>query len=98
MSMVDDAQGHGVRHLVNVACPLCDVSDSKPLFETSDWTFRVSEDRFVVRRCRGCGAGFLSPQPSPSDMPRYYPARFYWSYEGGKEPLTWSEVVARRAQ
>jgi SAM-dependent methyltransferase len=95
---VAEKMGADCPHLVTVACPVCGDSDSMPLFETKDWTFQVSDDRFVVRRCLRCRTGYLSPRPSPGDLPRYYPPRFYWSHEGGTEPLPWGEIVARRAE
>jgi SAM-dependent methyltransferase len=96
MSIVEDAAINGAGRLVNVACPVCLSPDSKFLFDAQDWTLHVSNDRFGVRRCRRCGTGYLSPRPSVADLPKYYPARFYWSYERGNTSIPWGEIVIRR--
>jgi SAM-dependent methyltransferase len=62
-----------------------------------DYVHRISEDTFGVRRCRSCGAGFLSPRPAASDIGSFYPAEFYWSFEKSTDlPLTAAALLTRR--
>jgi len=84
--------------LVEVNCPLCGSTDSRPLFSVKDWAFGCSGAEFTLRRCVACGCGYLSPRPSEADMARFYPPEFYWSWERAGETPAWEEIIRRRAQ
>jgi 2-polyprenyl-3-methyl-5-hydroxy-6-metoxy-1,4-benzoquinol methylase len=82
--------------LVKIPCPLCGCDQSAILFKTRDYAFRCSDDRFTVRRCRSCGAGYLSPRPREEDVLRYYPPEFYWSWEQSPSNIDWQTIIDRR--
>ncbi len=86
----------GSASLVEVGCPVCGSSEGKELFETQDYTLRCTEDRFVLRKCKVCGVGYLSPRPRAEDMKRYYPSSYYWSWEQADKELDWEEIIRRR--
>lgn len=86
------------KRIVEVDCPLCGSKESKKLFTTYDYLFRVSNHPFAVQRCHDCGAGYLSPRPAFSDMGDYYPEAFYWSWEGSEVKLDWSSIIKKREQ
>jgi SAM-dependent methyltransferase len=85
-----------VASLVDVNCPVCGSKDSRHLFWTRDYLRRLSEDRFGVRRCLGCGAGFVSPRPSESEIGRFYDEAFYWMHESRGQTVTPGELLAAR--
>lgn len=88
-----------VSRTVEISCPLCAGDRSKLLFWTQDYVFGCSDDRFAVRKCLGCGCGFLSPRPREADIGSYYPPEFYWSWEGHDGRIGWQEILdKRRAQ
>jgi SAM-dependent methyltransferase len=79
-----------------VPCPACDSIASKRLFEVRDYANPSYEEVFGVRRCAGCGAGFLSPRPLEANLGRHYEDAFYWSFEGGKR-LSPEQLLHARA-
>lgn len=81
---------------IEVACPLCHSDNSKHLFSTRDYLFAVSDHAFGIRKCANCGCGFLSPRPTQSDIGRYYPDAFYWSWEGSEGKLPWIDIIQKR--
>lgn len=81
---------------VEVPCPVCGGSDSRYLFSTKDYVFACTNDTFGVRKCFSCGCGYLSPRPSKSSIPIYYPKEFYWSWEGEAEALSWDAILDKR--
>jgi SAM-dependent methyltransferase len=58
-----------------VACILCGLDDSAPLFAGRDRLLGGTET-FQWVRCRGCGLLYLNPRPSLAEMSRYYPADY----------------------
>lgn len=82
--------------LVDIPCPICGSGESRHLFDTRDYVFQVSPHTFGVRECQRCGAGYLSPRPPASEIGRYYPEAFYWSWEGGEGQIAFPEIVAKR--
>lgn len=82
--------------LVTVNCPVCGSARSKYLFSVRDYTFRVTDEEFGVRRCLGCSCGYLSPRPNEKDIGRYYLPEYYWSYEQADDPMTWDSLIASR--
>lgn len=85
-----------LNQLVEIPCPLCGSSNAQHVFWTHDYVFEVSDDRFAVKRCKECGAGYLSPRPRADHMRSYYPEEFYWSWEGSDGKLSWPEIVQKR--
>lgn len=81
---------------VEVACPICGSDRSVPLFWTTDYVFRCTDESFRVNRCRDCGGGYLSPRPSREAIAAYYPPEFYWSWEGENALPDWSTIIERR--
>ena len=43
--------------LTTVTCPVCDSGKRRELFATKDYKQRITQDQFVVSRCKSCGAG-----------------------------------------
>lgn len=82
--------------LTTVNCPLCDRADGEKLFETRDYALKVSDQPFALRRCAGCGVGYLSPRPLEADMGAFYPDSFYWMHEQASAPLTAEQLIAVR--
>jgi SAM-dependent methyltransferase len=82
--------------LIEVVCPLCSSEQSSHLFTTKDYLFAISGHQFGIRKCTGCGCGFLSPRPTQADIGRYYPEAFYWAWEGAEGKLPWEEIIRRR--
>jgi SAM-dependent methyltransferase len=82
--------------VLEVDCPVCGSDKSRHLFSVRDYVFRVSQQEFGVRRCRHCGAGFLSPRPRPGDIGQFYPKEFYWIYEGADEGGVKAEELLER--
>ncbi|MBN1139594.1 MAG: class I SAM-dependent methyltransferase, partial [Anaerolineae bacterium] len=59
----------------HVACNLCGLDDSAPLFAGRD-RLLGGEETFYWVRCRRCGLIYLNPRPSLAEMARYYPADY----------------------
>src|SRR3954447_6262397 len=47
------------------------------LFTQRDYRLRTDEVEWPLVRCRRCGLGYLNPRPTPSEVARYYPQRYY---------------------
>lgn len=83
--------------LVEVNCPVCQSGRAQFIFAPYDYVYRVSTDRFGVKRCRECGAGYLSPRPSPAELGKYYTGEFYWSFESAiQAPLSPQQLLVQR--
>jgi SAM-dependent methyltransferase len=82
--------------ITTVACPLCNRSDGDKLFETRDYALKVSDQAFALRRCAGCGVGYLSPRPREANMGAFYPDSFYWMHENAAAPMTPEQLLAVR--
>jgi hypothetical protein len=87
----------GTFELIDVDCPLCGNAHRKVLFQTRDFVEHVTDQAFALCRCRGCGAGYLSPRPRPEDMPAFYPESYYWLHENAAAPLAPDELLRVRA-
>lgn len=67
------------------------------MFGAYDYVYRVSSERFGVKRCRECGAGYLSPRPSPTELGQYYTGEFYWISESAiGAPLSAQQLLVQR--
>lgn len=82
--------------LVTVPCPVCGSTRSRFCFSVRDYSRRITDSHFGVRRCRRCGCGYLSPRPAPEGIHLYYDRNFYWSHEGAPAPLCWEDIIRIR--
>ncbi len=60
-------------------CPICQSLDTA-IFRTDvvDFEYFVVPPRpFVMQRCRRCGSQFLSPRPTESELPPFYPSDYH---------------------
>jgi SAM-dependent methyltransferase len=60
-----------------VACNLCGDDDVELLYRLRDYRLEVDDVEWNVVRCRRCGLGYLNPRPSPAEIDRYYPERYF---------------------
>ena len=84
--------------LTTVACPVCDSSKHRELFATKDYKQRVTDDRFIVSRCRNCGTGYLSTRPTKTELNKYYDEAFYWSFENNEQTMHDTEELLSARQ
>jgi 2-polyprenyl-3-methyl-5-hydroxy-6-metoxy-1,4-benzoquinol methylase len=63
-----------------VPCNLCGSRDHEVVYRQPDAQFHPDE-WFDVVACRACGLGFVNPRPTPAEMQRYYPPRFFDYFE-----------------
>lgn len=61
-------------------CIVCNGINFSQLFKTKDRMFNIP-GLFNVKRCRGCGLVFLSPQPPQEVLKNHYPHQQYYSYK-----------------
>jgi SAM-dependent methyltransferase len=76
-----------------VRCDLCGADSPTFLFERTD---RFSGEKFRYVRCSECGLIYLSPRPSVSDLPSYYPER-YEAYQRSDAMMSISRWRRRHA-
>jgi SAM-dependent methyltransferase len=62
-------------------CPACNSSEARVLFQATDRLYQTTTDLFSVVECNSCRLIRLSPQPTPSELCRYYPKE-YWYVPG----------------
>jgi SAM-dependent methyltransferase len=71
------------------SCLVCGHSAFRPLYTATDRLYGTSRHRFQIAACEGCGLMRLEPPPAPEDLPRYYPANYWYtpdaSLAGGLE-------------
>lgn len=79
-----------------VVCPVCAANQPKALFWTRDYVFQCSDENFLVNRCTCCGCGYLSPRPAREVMSSFYPAEYYWAWEGEAEQTDWEAIINKR--
>lgn len=78
---------------VNPGCPACGDTHSRLLFEATDRLYRTTAERFHIVECEGCRLIRLEPRPSPKELARYYPDRYWFTPEG---PAGRLEEIYRR--
>lgn len=61
------------------ACVLCGSSESIYLYTTSERMFGLG-GKFFLKKCGKCSLAFLDPQPSESQLKKYYPSKDYYIY------------------
>lgn len=64
-----------------VDCNLCGSRDERLLYRLRDYRLRVDDVEWNVVQCRSCGLGYLNPRPTPDEIARYYPARYFQERE-----------------
>lgn len=67
-------------------CPVCGGERFRSIFEARD-RLGLSEERFEVRRCDGCGLAATWPPASEGDLARFYPDE-YWG-ESSEPAQAW---------
>jgi len=55
-----------------IVCPLCDSPDHIPIADVYDRLLGI-DGQFTMVRCARCGLHYLNPQPTISELARYYP-------------------------
>ena len=80
--------------LIEIDCPVCGSQKTSHAFSTYDHLFKVTEDKFNVKRCSNCDTGFVCPRPE--SMRAYYPDDFYWLWEGLEGHLAWEQIIQKR--
>src|SRR5690242_8790727 len=83
-------------HRKEVVCPVCAADQPKALYWTKDYLLQCSNENFLVNRCTCCGCGYLSPRPAREIMSTYYPAEYYWAWEGESKQPDWDTIISRR--
>jgi SAM-dependent methyltransferase len=76
------------------ACPACDSPEIRTVCRGSDRLFGTTTDTFFVVECAGCKLQRLYPRPAPADLPRYYPAS-YWYDPGASAADRYAEIWRR---
>lgn len=61
------------------ACVLCGSDRFALLFQASDRLYRTTREEFSVVRCGGCGLMRLDPQPTATQIRRYYPDTYWFA-------------------
>jgi SAM-dependent methyltransferase len=80
------------------ACPACASSDFISLFTATDRLYRTTRERFEIVECRRCRLIRLYPQPSPSELPQYYPESYWYAPDealAGRLEETYRRFVLR---
>lgn len=67
-----------------MTCPECGGA-GRALFPVRDRLFDTTPCRFEIAACRACNLKFLWPQPSPEELPGFYPAG-YWLGPSDRRP------------
>lgn len=75
-------------------CPRCADSKFSVLFLASDRLYATTERRFEVVECRLCSLIRLHPQPSPAELPGFYPENYWWAPD--RSVVGWLEGIYRR--
>jgi SAM-dependent methyltransferase len=62
-------------------CPACDSAEFQPLFTASDRLYNTTSEKFQVVECKRCRLMQLTPQPTPSELEKYYPKNYWFTPE-----------------
>ncbi len=60
-----------------VPCNLCGLDRTQVVLRGADLLLGLPAEEFTIVRCEGCGLHYLNPRPTPSEIGRYYPDRYY---------------------
>ena len=70
---------------MNQFCSICNGSSFEPFLSTKDYYF--SQEKFQILRCTSCGLRITSPQPSESEIGKYYNSENYISHNSEAKGL-----------
>src|SRR3989442_10962913 len=62
-------------------CPACEGAEFQLLFTASDRLYHTTAERFQVVECKRCRLMQLTPQPTPSELEKYYPKNYWFAPE-----------------
>ena len=62
-------------------CPACDGAEFQLLFTASDRLYNTTNEQFHVVECKRCRLMQLTPQPTPSELEKYYPKDYWFTPE-----------------
>ncbi len=63
-------------------CPRCGDVSVAVLFAATDRLYETTDREFRVVECGRCALLRLDPRPSPEELRRFYPARYWWTPDG----------------
>lgn len=66
-------------------CPICNSSVFSKFLTTQDYF--LTEQKFVINQCVGCGFKFTNPRPALDDLPKYYESTEYISHSNADKGL-----------
>lgn len=61
------------------ACLVCGRSAFHAVYTASDRLYGTTQDEFQIVACESCGLLRLAPLPAPEELPRYYPANYWYA-------------------
>lgn len=82
---------------VQTACCICGHADAVPIAVGEDFEYRVTDDTFLVVRCRQCGLVYLNPRPALTEFDRIYPPNYH-AYEFSPQQFGFVHAVRRRLE
>ena len=62
-----------------IACLVCGQSAFRALFTATDRLYGTTQREFQIVACESCGLMRLAPRPAPEELPRYYPAQYWYA-------------------
>src|SRR5713226_3205742 len=75
------------------SCPLCEATDLRELYITSDRHYGIS-GLYRVVRCANCSIVFLNPMYSDEELAALYPSDYY-AYQEHSPTNRWKELAKR---
>src|SRR5574339_1011814 len=60
-----------------VLCNVCRSSDCDIVMKQRDLLLNVTDDEFVIVRCKRCGLIYLNPRPAQELLGSFYPPVYY---------------------
>ena len=69
-----------------VLCDLCRSNDSEVILRQRDLLLNVTEEEFMIGRCRSCGLVYLNPRPAQELLGSFYPSVYYPPVSGKERP------------
>jgi len=61
------------------ACLVCGRAAFRALCTATDRLYRTTQREFQIVACESCGLMRLAPVPAPDELPRYYPAHYWYA-------------------
>ena len=65
-----------------IACLLCGHAAFRARSTVTDRLYGTTQREFQIVECEGCGLMRLAPLPAPEELPRYYPAHYWYAPDG----------------